>query len=118
MTPQEIFDTVAKHLFAQGRRATIRETDIYGEVSAACRYRAEDGTKCAVGALIPDEVYDPKMEGYDVDCVLSSDPGYLPEWMHDNAELLRALQTAHDAESSWVTTEAMRGPPCRHCYVA
>jgi hypothetical protein len=54
MTPQEIFDTVARHLIAQGRQAK--------DEGGNCVYRAEDGSKCAVGCLITDEEYVPSME--------------------------------------------------------
>jgi hypothetical protein len=53
-TDQEIFDTVAKHLLAQGERAITE--------NGACAYRGVEGRKCAIGCLIPDEVYDPNME--------------------------------------------------------
>lgn len=52
-TKQEAFDTVAKHLFEQGcasKRGTY------------CAYRGDGGTKCAVGVLIPDELYDEAMD--------------------------------------------------------
>jgi len=52
-TKQEAFDTVAKHLFEQGRAS---KRGVY------CAYRGEGGTKCAVGVLIPDELYDEEMD--------------------------------------------------------
>lgn len=55
MTEQEIFDKVAEHLQKQGHRALNED--------GVCVYRGKNGTKCAVGALIPDELYDSKIEG-------------------------------------------------------
>lgn len=59
MNAQEIFDTVASHLLQQGRKAV--------SVLGSCRYRitapADVVLKCAIGCLIPDELYNPEMEG-------------------------------------------------------
>lgn len=88
MTPQQIFDTVATHLFAQGEQA------IDGQGS--CVYRSDNGLKCAVGCLIPDESYTTEMEGN-----AAQDLGTrfnLPEWFKDNGLLLQELQEVHDNE--------------------
>ena len=98
MTDQEIFDHVASHLFTQGERAMS---------GIGCAYRGQNGTKCAVGCLIPDENYHPRMEKLPV--------GYrevysrLPFQVDDQTlALLRRLQTVHDARFPWVSTETMR----------
>ena len=54
MTGQEIFDSVLAHLRKQG--------DASLNASGKCAYRGEGGTACAVGCLIPDELYDPRIE--------------------------------------------------------
>lgn len=54
MTNQEMFDKVAAHLLAQGTPAMA---------GGKCRYRGANGTKCAIGCLIPDERYDARFEG-------------------------------------------------------
>lgn len=54
MTPQEIFNKVVTHLFDQGGKS---------EHGGLCRYRDPYGNSCAVGCLIPDEIYDPGIEG-------------------------------------------------------
>lgn len=51
---QAIFNAVVAHGRAQPRKAMQDST---------CRYRTIDGDKCFVGALVPDELYDPYMEG-------------------------------------------------------
>jgi hypothetical protein len=57
--PQKVFDTVAQHLIAQGKKSMTR---IPGSSVRGRAYRGENGTKCAVGCLIPDEAYDPSIE--------------------------------------------------------
>lgn len=47
---QETFDLVVQHLANQ---KGIRSQNKNG----ACAYRGENGNKCAIGALIPDELY-------------------------------------------------------------
>jgi hypothetical protein len=56
MDNQEIFDKVVAHARKQNCKAINSET-------AECRYRTDDGRKCFIGALIPDELYDSKIEG-------------------------------------------------------
>ena len=55
MTAQEVFDFVVNHLRTQGKQAVDRDGD--------CQYCTPDGLKCAVGCLIPDDKYDPCIEG-------------------------------------------------------
>ena len=54
MNKREIFDKVRDHLLAQNAKSLT-----YG----SCLYRGPDGTKCAVGCLIPDDLYSSQMEG-------------------------------------------------------
>lgn len=49
MNKQEIFDKVVSHLRAQKKQALGS--------NHLCAYRGVDGTKCAAGCLITDEVY-------------------------------------------------------------
>jgi len=51
---QKVFDTMLKHL----REQQVPATTEFG----SCRYRTPGGLKCAVGILIPDEIYQPKFE--------------------------------------------------------
>lgn len=87
--PQQVFDQVAVHIIAQGRRAQD-----YG----SCRYRTEDGLKCAVGCLIPDELYDPHLEGASVmrDRVQDTLNKIWTKISPAQYCLLKALQNAHD----------------------
>lgn len=103
-THQEVFDTVATHLFKQGMKSISEE---------GCAYRAiasindqEVVLKCAVGALIPDWMYTESMEGTSVHGLLdefnkSTDTPNeveqeLYQFLADNEDLLTALQEAHD----------------------
>jgi len=53
-TRQQIFDQVARHLLKQGKRAVSAQ--------GRCKYRTDDGLKCAAGCLISDEEYDSNFE--------------------------------------------------------
>ena len=110
MTPQEIYDTVAKHLFTQGRRSGDDRPQRGG---FQCRYRGAEGTKCAVGAVMPDEAYDPDMEGHSIvglfDPDATAEGGFkLPTWMKENLKLLVSLQDAHDYSWYWHSTQLMK----------
>ena len=59
MKTLDAFHIMARHLLNQGRRAK----SLAPSPENSCLYRAPGGLKCAVGALIPDEVYNPNMEG-------------------------------------------------------
>lgn len=85
-TPQEIFNTVAMHLFTQGRRA------VNGFNGNMCSYRAPNGDRCALGILIPDEYYSVGMEGVTVNGILH----LLPKQLQPHDKLLIALQNVHD----------------------
>ena len=86
-TMQQEFDAVVTHLFKQGRpaRYSIHEG----------AYRGPNGTSCAVGCRIPDEMYDPEMEG---DNVGSAVCAYnLPKEIEMYLGMFSKLQNAHDA---------------------
>jgi len=102
MNRQEIFDTVVRHLFMQGRPA--REYEL-----AMCCYRLLDGDvvlKCAVGCLIPDEDYRVEMESKVVAALLDPPEGgvkrfKLPDYFREHYLLLEKLQMAHDARANY-----------------
>ncbi len=92
-TKQEMFNMVVTHLRAQGRRAQI--------ANGLCRYRTDTGLKCAIGCLIPDELYSPWLENSLTSDLLSR-PG-LRELLTpsdapglDAGDFLAGLQRAHD----------------------
>ena len=109
MTSQEIFDTVLDHLREQGKASVGRSNE--------CRYRGEDGTSCAVGCLLPDELYHPLIEGVAVEQLLGADslPSSYKSHAHEilpimarieghlgaeHLKLLKELQDAHDMSLS------------------
>lgn len=106
MTPDEtaaqvIFDKVVRHLFTQGQQSIG-----YDEEAPVCLYRGPNGMMCAVGALIPDEVYKPSMENIWVGRLIDKEPQLAhlkPHW-----KLLSALQDAHDDVENWQWTSTMR----------
>lgn len=97
MNSQEVFDTVAKHLFAQGERSMDERAWGYA-------YRAVDGKKCAIGILIPDREYDPSMEDTAVRDILVDVPSLNGIPTH----LLTALQQVHDFSGNWCADGAMK----------
>lgn len=63
---QHLFDVVADHLLTQ--KAKSLSTDAMREKGnpLGCAYRGANGMKCAVGVMIPDELYSPKLEGWSI----------------------------------------------------
>jgi hypothetical protein len=85
---QQVFDTVTAHLIAQGGAAV--------DDKGLCKYRMTDGRSCAVGCLIPDELYTSDMEESS-----TTEPGIRAclEQMYPegyDSDLLCALQACHD----------------------
>jgi len=59
MDKQAVFEKVAAHLLTQNKKAEVRDPYMN---STRCMYRGYHGSKCAVGALIPDSKYTQDME--------------------------------------------------------
>lgn len=99
MDGQRVFNDVARHLITQGKRAS--------DVNGTCFYRGPEGTRCAIGGIMPDDIYDPSMEGKAV---------FAPElkpfhWFigaqgkdrfSSDLNFLASLQQIHDSDRSWV----------------
>lgn len=96
MNKQEVFDRVWNHFVVEGNPLSISR-----DIEGSCLYRGPDGTKCAVGLLIPDELYSPDMEGNSV-CGLIDDfankslAKVLDVENKDDISFLARLQSAHD----------------------
>lgn len=88
MTPQEAFDRAVFGTIRQGRGSYV------GRVS--CRYRGPDGTRCTIGRLIPDRLYNPEMEGRSARGLLKEWPIVAKHFAGVPVELLEDLQGAHD----------------------
>lgn len=106
MEEQEIFDKVAPHLFTQGCRSSDNAADFFG----TCLYRGPNGMSCAVGVLIPDELYDPEMEAITIANLFDEDGGgwNLPSWMKEKVAILASLQGTHDYPGNWESTADMQ----------
>jgi hypothetical protein len=58
-----------------------------------CRYRTQDGNRCFVGELIPDEKYSPTIEDTPVGKHIIS---MIPDATLSDIEFLQDMQTVHD----------------------
>lgn len=102
-TSQSIFDKVATHLFTQGVQSK-------SPTNRKCLYRGPNNTSCAVGCLIPDELYEPEMDAdygaNAIEAVLDVYPEL--EFLRQFRSLLSQLQGVHDRIASWSSTASMR----------
>lgn len=104
LTNQEVFDKVVKHLLTQKARAVVGDPD-----NQSCRYRTAEGLKCAVGCLIPDDMYSIGMENNSIGSLLSAFPrvDQLLEGVDYN--LLADLQCIHDGDEPEKWHRLLRG---------
>lgn len=72
----------------------------YGTVSVSesgrCVYRGPTGNKCVIGCFIPDERYDPWMEGKDIGLILSTHPQLGQFMPFSDEQVLANFQFLHD----------------------
>lgn len=96
-TDQEIFDKVAMHLLTQKKKALKLYSGVnsFKSETHVCALRGFSGTKCAIGCLIPDELYSSKMEKTSPRSLRKVFPSLLP-YLGDNQDLLDRLQGVHD----------------------
>lgn len=100
-----ILDKVVTHLVTQRARAMTPQDE-------GCAYRGENGTMCAVGCLIPDDIYSPDIESLGVQGLLDypDDHSTAEVRTHLNAlapsvrsdalsSFLRRLQRFHDSNN-------------------
>ncbi len=81
-SPQAVFDKIVAHLRQQNARSISGVGD--------CMYRGEGGRMCAVGCLIPDDVYRPGLEG------ALDDIEFFNGWPDETYTLLGRMQIIHD----------------------
>ena len=92
MKAQALYEKGALHLLKQGKRSVV---------AGHCRYR-QDATascplRCAIGAVIPDDKYDPKMETMgSVHGLLRRGDPMVFEFLRPHLELTSDLQDVHD----------------------
>jgi len=91
---QDVFDIVAWNLLRQNARAVAFDR-------VKCMYRAPDGKRCAIGWLIPDDVYSKALEFFGVRDIaqrlIGSEHARFARFLYRHMALLRALQEMHDA---------------------
>jgi len=97
LTPRQVFETVKQHLLAQNAKSVARAPGV------GCLYRGPRGMKCAAGALIRDEFYDPSMEGCMVRSEKVRNALRCSGVMDDSIDMVADLQRVHDLVSvgSW-----------------
>ncbi len=101
-TNQEIFEYVVNHLRTQGKPALSSGTQ-------KCCYRTKDGLTCAVGCLIPEELYRYHLEGRSVFGVVNNfddvanyfGVGKGRSHDDDRIQMLHQLQAVHDSADHW-----------------
>src|SRR5690606_20582833 len=95
LTKQEYYDLLVKS-------ATDGTFPSYDPESKRCRYQGPNGSKCAVGLLIPDSDYDRGFEGW---AARALGERFKRKWLPQNMDLedLQEVQDCHDRN-------ARRGP--------
>lgn len=86
MNKQEVFDKVAAHLLQQKEKSMTM---------GRCMYRSANGLKCAIGCLIPDDLYESSIENtpvYELPYFIIKHIGC--EW--EDLSFLSVLQKIHD----------------------
>jgi hypothetical protein len=89
MNTQEAFDAAVEHLRKQGKRSQSK-------YSTDCLYRGPNGLKCAVGALIPDELYEKSYEGRAIKVLVYTADNMSKLFRNVNIDMLVTLQRVHD----------------------
>jgi hypothetical protein len=87
---QMIFNTVYTHLMLQGRSSV--------SATGHCKYRGPNGTKCAVGFLIPDSKYIEEIEGLAVHNLVDLYPQVF-KIADALLPMLSRMQMVHDSAS-------------------
>jgi len=92
MTLQKVFSTVRRHLLTQKCQAI-------DEINHRCVYRTARGLKCAIGCLIPKELYRGDMEGSGFDYLPTLTAlrfvGAMPKTPLETARILCVRSTSH-----------------------
>jgi hypothetical protein len=95
LTRQDLFDVIAWNLLRQNAKATAPD-------GVKCRYRAPDGKRCAIGWIMPDDVYSEALEYRgvpDVATVLMGTEygGDYARFLDRHIGMLNDFQEMHDA---------------------
>jgi len=94
MDTQQAFEMAVKHLRKQGCHSQrVGRFELEG--TATCMYRM-NGLKCAVGALIPDEMYQESFEGIGIGALINDFADLNNLFKKVDLKLLEDLQHVHD----------------------
>ena len=102
-TLQQALDTVVSHLLNGGIRSVRANPDQqFGGPS--CLYRGDNGAKCFVGVLMPDDLYNPTWddpEGDPMSAQTLCEKGHIDSPDLAFAIALNKLQSIHDLSMNW-----------------
>lgn len=92
MTAQEYFDLLCR---------TSRDGGFpsMSDHANGCAYRGDNGRKCAIGLLIPDNIYDKSIEGTPIDALTDSWHSRIDRPSGISTRQLFQIQSAHDSRA-------------------
>lgn len=99
MSPQEIFDVSAIHLFVQGKRAQ-------DEKFVNCI--SDDGSMCPVGLLIGEDYFPELESNRTLRWLIENHTDMFPDWFIENVGLISGLQSIHDKQRNWEDIDIMK----------
>lgn len=91
MDNQEAFNIVARHLLTQ----KCKSMKAYSS-GLKYLYRGPNGTKCAIGCLIPDNEYNPDWDKSPINAKTLIDYGVVPSLRGIDRNFAAGLQSLHD----------------------
>ena len=97
MEQQAIFDKVVRHLYKQGQPAMAHAKNS----TTICAYRNSKGQTCAVGCLIPKNLYTPEIEN----CSVAG----IGDKTHQLRDILRTVGVLADSDDSNSRTVELLG---------
>lgn len=86
-TLQQVYDQISLHLLMQGKQAKNEKGN--------CVYHSVDGCKCSIGSLIPDDVYEPRVEDRYYSDIFISVGSVISDEMVSLLEMFRVLHDAY-----------------------
>lgn len=88
MNRQKLFSRMVRHLRKQGCHS-------FG-ATGTCAYRGEDGRRCAIGILIPNTLYDKRIESRTVRSLLAG--SWTGSWRENYKKLAKHLGIANQSD--------------------
>lgn len=99
MTTQEAYEGIRAHFTQRGQEFGTGISSF--NFQPVCKYRgdghATDTRRCAVGCLIPDDLYHPSMEGEGVRALMASHDALSTYFYDVSLEFLVKAQAIHDS---------------------